>query len=219
MKQPRILVACEESQAVTIEFRKLGAEAFSCDILPCSGGHPEWHIQGNVIPLLYEEWDAIIAFPPCTHLCSSGARYWRDKQKNGKQETAIEFFKNIYNSNTKRIACENPSGILSTKWRKPDQYIHPFQFGDPYKKRTGLWLKLLPALKPTNIVNPTASWHSGSTRGGKKKDGTRTKNILPTASKRSSRDRSKTFPGIARAMAEQWYPIILKDANETQTQA
>jgi len=196
-------VACEESQAVTIAFRNKGHEAYSCDIEPCSGGHPEWHLQQDVIPLLDEKWDMIVAFPPCTHLSSSGAVYWKEKQKDGRQKKAIDFFMKIYNSPCDKIAIENPSGIMSTVFRRPDQYIHPCQFGDPYFKRTGLWLRNLPILKTTKIVEPLYHWHGGSTRGGIKKDGTRAKSKLP-ALKSGSVQRSKTFPGIAEAMADQW---------------
>ena len=201
----KILVACEESQAVTIELRRLGHEAYSCDIEPCSGGHPEWHIQGDVIPELKKKWDMIIAFPPCTHLSGAGAPSWKEKQADGRQQAAIDFVMEIYNSDCEKISIENPTGILNSKWRKPDQIINPFQFGDPYKKRTCLWLKGIPPLLHTDIVEPTAHWTSNSTRGGKLKDGTRRKSKLPIRKAWcSAKERSKTFPGIARAMAEQW---------------
>lgn len=199
----RVLVACEESQTVCKAFRAKGHEAYSCDILPSSGGHPEWHIQDDVLKHLDEGWDMMIAHPPCTHLASSGARYWKEKQKDGRQKRAIDFVKTLFKSRIEKIALENPSGILSTVWQKPNQYIHPYYFGEPFRKRTGLWLKNLPVLLTTNKVEPTASWHSGSTRGGKKKDGTRTPSKLP-ALKSGSFQRSKTFQGIADAMAEQW---------------
>lgn len=234
MIQPKdinILIACEESQAVVIEFRRLGFNAFSCDIQECSGGHPEWHIQGDVLCIIkpgcffktqdksmvfIDNWSCVIGFPPCTHLASSGAVYWKQKQEDGRQEQAIDFVMEIYNSNSK-VCIENPSGILSTIWRKPNQIINPFQFGDPYRKRTCLWVKGLPELKitPELLIEPIASWHSGSTRGGIKKDGTRTKSKLP-ALKSGSKSRSKTFPGIAKAMAEQWGAYLLKELTDKE---
>lgn len=208
-----ILIACEESQTVTIEFRKLGFEVYSCDLLPCSGGHPEWHLQQNVIPLLKEKWDMIIAFPPCTHLSVAGAQYWKQKQIDGRQQNAIDFFTAFVNAKCNRIAIENPVGIMSTKYRKPDQVFHPYQFGDPFKKRTCLWLKNLPALNYTNQVEPKAHWVSCSTRGGILRDGTRKKSALPVhKSWNSSKERSKTFPGIAKTMATQWGEFLRSEA-------
>ncbi|WP_206504702.1 hypothetical protein, partial [Bacillus sp. L75] len=132
----RILVACEESQAVTIELRALGHEAFSADIIDCSGGHPEWHIKGDVLPILNDGWDMIIAFPPCTHLSAAGAPSWKQKQADGRQQAALDFVYEIRVAMCDLIAIENPTGKLNTSWRKPDQIINPFQFGDPFKKRT-----------------------------------------------------------------------------------
>jgi len=201
----KILVACEESQAVTIELRKLGHEAYSCDIEPCSGGHPEWHIQNNVLPLLdgctyfytmdgvlhtelsQNHWDMIIAFPPCTHLAVSGARYFDKKKKDGRQQQGIDFFILFTNADCPRIAIENPIGIMSTNYRKPDQIIQPWQFGHGETKATCLWLKGLPVLTPTDIV-------SGREQRVWK---------MPPGPERAKM-RSKTFPGIAKAMAEQW---------------
>lgn len=183
----KILVACEESQAVTIELRKLGHEAYSCDIEPCSGGHPEWHLQQDVVPLLKEKWDMIIAFPPCTDLAVSGARWFKEKQKDGRQQASIDFFMLFANNPCKRIAIENPIGIMSTKWRKPDQIIQPWQFGHGETKATCLWLKNLPLLKPTNIVADREP---------------RIHRMAPGPER--ARLRSKTYPGIAKAMAEQW---------------
>lgn len=201
----KILVACEESQAVTIAFRKLGFEAFSCDIQECSGGHPEWHLQQDVTELLLQSWDLIIAFPPCTHLSSAGAPSWKQKQLDGRQQEGIDFFMRFVNANCKLVAVENPSGIMSSKYRKPDQIINPFQFGDAFRKRTCLWLKNLPVLKPTNIVVPKYHFTSNSTRGGVLKDGTRRKSNLPIFKPwDSGKQRSKTFQGIADAMADQW---------------
>lgn len=192
----RILVACEESQAVTIELRNLGHEAYSCDIIPCSGGHPEWHLQQDVIPLLKEKWDMIIAFPPCTHLASSGAKHFAQKRADGRQQQGINFFKMFTDVDCPRVAIENPVGIMSSEYRKPDQIIQPYQYGDPFEKRTCLWIKGLPELKPTNVTTPPPrqilssgktipQWYSNC--GGNR-----------------AKARSKTFPGIAKAMAEQW---------------
>ena len=203
----KILVACEESQAVTIELRKLGHEAYSCDILPCSGGHPEWHLQQDVIPLLNGKWDMVLAFPPCTYLTVTGNR-WFNVEKYGEKaikrmrdrEEAIKFFMMFANANCEKIAIENPVGIMSTVWRKPDQIIQPYEFGDPYEKRTCLWLKGLPKLEPTNIVEPPPrkQFKSGKTMATWYAD------AINLPKEERARLRSKTFPGIAKAMAEQW---------------
>lgn len=213
MKQPqdfKILIACEESQAVCIEFRKLGFEAYSCDLLPCSGGHPEWHLQQDVTVVLQKEWDMVIAFPPCTHLSAAGAVYWKQKQADGRQQEAMSFFMSIINSDCSKISVENPPGIMSSYFRKPDQIINPFQFGDPFTKRTCLWLKGLPNLVATNIIKPKFAWSTSSWRGGVKKDGTRTKNELRCLHNGSVK-RSKTFPGIAKAIATQWGSFLLSE--------
>jgi hypothetical protein len=219
----KILVACEESQAVTIELRKLGHEAYSNDVIDCSGGNPEWHLKMCALEAIKSrKWDMIIGFPPCTYLTNPGAQYlshpedlhlefW-DRRVNPKYQDrrnqmidAISFVKEIYNSDCDLIAIENPTGKLSTEWKKPDQIIHPFQFGDPFKKRTCLWLKGLPNLTDTNLVEPLYHYTSNSTRGGLLKDGTRKKSSLPIFKAwDSSKDRSKTFTGIAKAMADQW---------------
>ena len=239
-----ILVACEESQAVTIELRKLGHEAYSCDIIECSGGHPEWHIMQDVLQILNpsyipiwdgrttikgiefktcdgkehfisNKWDMIIAFPPCTHLAVSGARHFEKKRADGRQREGIEFFCQFLNAECDRIAIENPVGIISGDYipkyfpdlaenyglpRKPSQIIQPYEFGDPHKKTTCLWIKGLPNLTPTEVVDPklvsyvcksgkTVTFSEYMVRGF---EGDRAKH------------RSKTFPGIAKAMAEQW---------------
>ena len=165
----KILVACEESQAVTKELRKLGHEAYSCDLLPCSGGHPEWHLQQDVIPLLKEKWDMIIAFPPCTHLAVSGARYFEQKRKDGRQQQGIDFFMKFVNADCPRIAIENPIGIMSSIYRKPDQIIQPWMFGDKFTKSTCIWLKGLPKLEPTNIVEKGEFIEWTCKKTGKKK--------------------------------------------------
>lgn len=149
----KILVACEESQAVANEMRRLGHEAYSCDIEPCSGGHPEYHLQVDALELIKLKWDMILAFPPCTHLAVSGAKYFEQKRRDGRQQAAIEFFVRFANAECDKIAIENPVGIMSTYYRKPDQIIQPWQFGHGETKATCLWLKNLPKLRPTQIVN------------------------------------------------------------------
>lgn len=182
-----ILIACEESQAVTIAFRKLGIETYSCDTEPCSGGYPQWHLQEDVLPLLKENWDMIIAFPPCTHICSSGAKWFAEKIIDGRQQQGIDFFMQFANCKCRRVAIENPVGIMSTIYRKPNQIIQPWQFGHGETKATCLWLKNLPKLKATNIV-------SGRDNSNYK---------TPNNSDRA-KIRSKTYAGIAEAMAQQW---------------
>lgn len=201
----RVLVACEESQAVTIELRKLGHEAYSCDLQECSGGHPEWHIKGDALELLKMHWDMIIAFPPCTHLAVSGARHFAKKQADGRQQNAIDFFMRFVDADCPRIAVENPIGIMSSKHRKPDQIVHPFMFGDHARKATCLWLKGLPPLVVTEIVDP-GEIHKGGFSKGASADYARDENGKAIAwnDPRTAKIRSKTFPGIARAMAEQW---------------
>jgi len=196
----KILVACEESQTVCKAFRSKEHEAYSCDILPCSGGKPEWHLQEDVVPLLEKDWDIIIAFPPCTHLAVSGAAWFEQKRKDGRQQEGIDFFIKFANVKCEKVAIENPVGIMSSKWRKPDQIIQPYEFGEPFSKKTCLWLKGLPKLKPTKLVDKgervkfasgksMPKWYSDSFR-------------LPP--KERSIARSKTFQGIADAMADQW---------------
>jgi len=197
----KALVACEESQAVTKALRAADVEAYSCDILPCSGGHPEWHVQGDVTPLLEQEWDMIIAFPPCTHLANAGARWFEEKRKDGRQQEGIEFFKLFTNLKCPRVAIENPAGIMSTLWRQPDQIIYPYQFGDPVKKRTCLWLKGLPPLEPTNIVGVPERVRFASGRVMSKWYYDTFNHVT---GKKRAQLRSKTFPGIAAAMAQQW---------------
>jgi hypothetical protein len=191
----KILVSCEESQAVTIELRKLGHEAYSCDLLPCSGGHPEWHLQQDVIPLLKEKWDMIIAFPPCTHLAVSGAAWFEQKRKDGRQQQGINFFMQFTNLDCPRVAIENPVGIMSTYYRKPDQTIHPWQFGHPEQKATCLWLKGLPPLVGTCDV---------SVEMKRLPKCQRERNHYMSPGPERTKLRSKTYPGIAQAMATQW---------------
>lgn len=215
----KVLVACEESQEVCKAFRAKGHEAYSCDLQECSGGHPEWHYTGDVLPLLNGnvtfltdgggtavidgKWDLMIAHPPCTYLCVTGNK-WFDVEKYGDSArkrfvdryAAIVFFMEIALANVPKIAVENPIGIMSTAWRKSDQIIQPYMFGDPFEKKTALWLKGLPPLKPTNIVEPPPRQVLSSGR------------TLPlwysNCGGNRPKARSKTFPGIAKAMAEQW---------------
>ena len=228
-----VLVACEESQRVCISFRERGHNAFSCDIEPCSGGHPEWHIMQDVIPLLdgrcnFEtmdgiehsidgRWDMIIAHPPCTYLTVAANKLY-NIEKYGKKavkrledrEKAIEFFMAFVNADCERKAIENPIGVISTRYRKPDQIIQPYQFGHPVRKSTCLWLYNLPKLKPTNIVdfecihsNGKSGGYSGPSWIVKDENG----KILSYKDPRVAKARSKTYEGIAKAMAEQWSDI------------
>jgi len=142
----KILIACEESQVVCKAFRDKGHEAYSCDILPTSGDHPSWHIQCNIMTALKLDWDMMIAFPPCTHLAVSGARHFKQKIEDGRQQEGIDFFMKIVSAPIERIAVENPVGIMSSHYRKPDQIIQPYYFGDEFQKTTCLWLKNLTPL-------------------------------------------------------------------------
>lgn len=235
-----ILVACEESQRVCIELRSKGHNAFSCDIMECSGNHKEWHIKGDVLPLLNgfcdfitmdnakhklnKKWDMIIAFPPCTHLAVSGAAWFEKKRADGRQREAIEFFCSFLKADCEKIAIENPVNIISgdyiTKWFpdiaqkyglpiKPTQVIQPYMFGHEAKKTTCLWLKGLPALKPTNIVSPGEFYISPRGRkfsSGSYSDYARDESgkILSWNDPRTGKLRSKTFLGVAKAMSQQW---------------
>ena len=225
----KVLIACEESQRVCTEFRARGHEAYSCDIIDCSGGHPEWHIKQDVIPLLspidhgnnvdgiwfntvdgefysVDRWDLIIAHPPCTYLTVTGNRWYNEEKYGDKarqrkvfREEAVDFFMKFVNADCDKIAIENPIGIMSTRYQKPTQIVQPYFFGDAEKKSTCLWLKGLPQLKPTNMVEPVrikmpdgkyySPWHIETFN-------------LPKAERPKAR--SKTFPGFAKAMAEQW---------------
>ena len=215
----KILVACEESQAVAKELRKLGHDAYSCDIIKCSGGHPEWHILHDVLPLLNgrcsfytfdgkehhinDRWDMIIAFPPCTHLSSSGQwAYNKGKDINLKKD-GIDFFMQFVKADCDKIAIENPIGVMSSEYRKPDQIIQPWFFGDPFSKSTCLWLKGLDKLKQQNFIKPEEEyieWIDKKT--GKLKRQAKWMVGLPASER--AKIRSATFPGIAKAMAVQW---------------
>ena len=203
----KILVACEESQAVTIELRRLGHEAYSCDIEPCSGGHPEWRLQVDALELLKMQWDMIIAFPPCTYLTAAGAvRLYnrdhtiKDPERDGRGRKAAEFFYAILNADCPKIAVENPVPMKRYGLPPYSQVIEPYMFGHPWKKRTCLWLQGLPPLMATDIVLPEGLW-VGSTCANR--DPT-IYNRYKLHSNRDSKRRAKTFPGIAKAMAEQW---------------
>lgn len=195
----KVLVACEESQAVCKAFRALGHEAYSCDIQPCSGGHPEWHLQVDALEMLKLRWDLIIAHPPCTDLAVSGAAYFKEKQKNGRQQKAVEFFMRFVNADCGKIVVENPVCIMSTRYRKPDQIIQPYMFGHPEKKKTCLWLKGLPPLTSTHDVSEYMKTLP--------KNKQERLHYLPPSPERAKL-RSKTFPGIAAAMAEQWGRLL-----------
>lgn len=217
-----VLVACEESQRVTTEFRKLGHNAFSCDIQPCSGGHPEWHILGDVLPLINGKcefttmdgkqhkitgkWDLLIAHPPCTYMSAAGAcrMYPKagqiDHERFEKAMSAKAFFLQLLNANCERIAIENPRPLKCVDLPKETQHIQPYQFGEPYSKLTFLWLKGLPMLKSTEIItdyNPFVSCGTSRNKGNKDKAGASRKGG-------AAKSRSKTFEGIAKAMADQW---------------
>ncbi len=204
-----ILIACEESQAVTKEFRKLGLEAYSCDIDQCSGGRPEWHYRADVLPLLEEEWDIIIAFPPCDHLACSGNKHRAGKQKDGREQQGIDFFMKFANCKCPRVAIENPVGVMSTRWRKPDQYFNPFNFGDPYRKKTCIWVKGLPPLTLDFQDSELTEEQKGEvmvTKGGNRMP--KWYGELTPNNPDRKRIRSRTFPGIARAMARQWGELL-----------
>lgn len=202
----KILVGCEESQTVTIELRKLGHEAYSCDLLPCSGSHPEWHIQGDVFKAIEsKEWDLGIFHPECTRLTVTANKWYKPEFAHRfptihqDREKAVDFFMKLVNCGIPKIAIENPIGIMSTRFRKPDQIIQPYHFGDTERKSTCLWLFDLPKLVPTDIVEPEIIYHKSGRTDGKLHFETMK---LPKEERRKAR--SVTFPGIAKAMAEQW---------------
>lgn len=220
-----VLIACEESQRVCEAFRNKGHNTFSCDIIDCGGDHPEWHIKGDVLKVLnptdngivfstqddklheVPKWDLIIAHPPCTYLTVTGNRWFNEEKYGDKarerkklREEAVEFFMTLANAECDKIAIENPIGVMSTRWRKPNQIVQPYWFGDPFEKRTCLWLKGLPELKATDMVTPEErvkfksgksmpAWYTAAAN-------------LPKEER--SKIRSRTFPGFAKAMAEQW---------------
>lgn len=201
----KVLVACEESQAVCKAFRELGHEAYSCDIIDCSGGHPEWHIKGDALELLKLKWDLIIAHPPCTYLTKAGARWLHAGGTLNQKRYALgiearEFFMAFYNADCPKIAIENPVPASVFNLPEYSQVIQPYEFGHPYSKKTCLWLKGLEPLKPTQVIEDHVPFISSGTyskthdpryKGASRKGG-------------SAKSRSKTFPGIAKAMADQW---------------
>lgn len=213
----KILVACEESQAITKAFRDLGFEAYSCDLLPASGGYPDWHIQGDAIAEAYSgKYDMMIAHPPCTYLAVSGARWLynkdgsRNEERYKNQAEALEFVQQLMDAPVKHIAIENPISVISSHIRKPDQIVHPYMFGDKASKSTCLWLKNLPKLEPTNIVEKGefVEWIG---KNGKKKR--QAKWYLDTLEKAKTPEerrtlRSKTFQGMADAIADQWSKVL-----------
>ena len=205
----KILVACEESQTVTKALRALGHEAFSCDLEECSGGYPEWHIQNDALIEAYSgKYDMMIAHPPCTYLTVTGNKWmkpeFRDRfpDRPQQREDAVEFFIKLYNAPIDKIAIENPVGIMSTRFKKPTQYVHPYFFGDPHSKKTGFWLKGLDKLVKTNVVEPEMYTYKDG-----RKDPMWHVESMKLPPKERTKARSKTFPGIAQAMASQWAGI------------
>jgi hypothetical protein len=199
----QVLVACEESQIVTAALRAVGVEAYSCDIVPTTGTHPEWHMQRDVLELLDVAWDAIIAFPPCTHLAVSGARWFAEKRAAGLQQEAAAFFMAFATADCPRVAIENPVGVMSTLYRKPDQVIQPYQFGHTETKATCLWLRGLPRLRSTLNVYDEMMRLPIAERARI--------HYLPPTSDRAAL-RSKTYSGIAQAMAAQWGALLRGEA-------
>ncbi len=191
----KVLIACEFSGIVRDAFIAKGHDAWSCDLLPTEKEGP--HIQDDVLKHLKNGWDLMIAHPPCTHLAISGAVWFKYKQK--EQLEALEFIRYLLNTNINKIALENPVGVISTRIRKPDQIIQPYWFGHEAQKQTCLWLKNLPKLIPTNIVDRGKIW---VTKNGKKRGGAWTMCLPPSPDR--WKIRSRTFQGIAQAMAEQW---------------
>ena len=205
----KILIACEESQAVCKEFRLLGHEAYSCDIQDCSGDKPQWHIKADVIDQLNKGWDMMISFPPCTHLAVSGARHFTKKIADGRQKESIDFFMKFVNAPINKIVIENPIGIMSKLYRKPDQIIHPYYFGDPFSKSTCLWLKNVPKLvhqKENNLFYEKTHTQKGDFKEwiDKKSGKLKRQAMWYYEAFADGKTRSKTFPGIAKAMADQW---------------
>jgi hypothetical protein len=189
----RILIACEESQTVCKAFREKGFEAYSCDIQDCSGGHPEWHIKGDVLDVINDKWDMMIAHPPCTYISNMSNCRIKEPGRLELRIIGMKFFMDIVNVNIKYIAVENPRGLPEREYRKADQIIQPYNFGHPYSKATCLWLKNLPLLNKTSNLEPERKW-----------DGKRWRTWVDFHGSKNSKLRSVTFQGIAQAMADQW---------------
>ena len=212
----RVLVACEESQTVCCAFRKRGFEAYSCDIQECSGGHPEWHIKRDVTEVLGDDWDLVIAHPPCTYMSKAGARWMYPKAgcvSSARLEKAMkakEFFMMFYNLPNRFVAIENPLPLKIVGLPPPTQTVQPYEYGDPYSKRTLLWLKGLPPLRPTKVLTEYTPWMPSNTGGYSRGEGG-SRGIAHDA-----KTASKTFPGIANAMANQWGDFVIT-LNSTNT--
>lgn len=223
MEPMRVLVACEESQAITKAFRKRGVEAFSCDILPPSGGHPEWHIQGDAVATAYSGgWDLMIAHPPCTYLAVSGARWLynedgsRNEERWKNQAEALDFVKTLMDAPIEHIAIENPISVISSNIRKPDQIVHPWMFGDKASKATCLWLKNLDPIQPTDVVERGEFFEWVDKKSGKtKRQPMWYYKALSEAKTPEQRRtlRSKTFDGMANAIADQFINQIKSKDN------
>jgi hypothetical protein len=214
---PKVLIACEESQSTTIAFRKYGYEAYSCDIQDCSGGHPEWHIKGDAIKEAYSgKYQIIIAHPPCTYISRAGARWMHNSKGELNSERMVlalkakEFFMKLLNAPAPFIAVENPTPLKCVGLPNYTQVIQPYEYGHPYSKRTLLWLKNLPELKPTNIIKEYVPFLPSNT-GGKKRGQKATPKSI------SQKDSSKTFHGISEAMAIQWIRFIEDGIKEDTT--
>ena len=209
----KILIACEESQTITNLYREKGYEAYSCDILDCSGGNPQWHIKGDALTYAYSgEFDMMIAHPPCTYLAVSGARWMYNKDGSVNQERlsnqnkALDFVKKLMDAPIDKIAVENPISVRSSKIRKPDQIVHPYWFGDKASKSTCLWLKNLPLLTATNMVSKGEFFEWVDKKGKKKRQAQWYMDALKKSKTPEERRtlRSKTFEGMAKAITEQW---------------
>lgn len=219
----RVLIACEESQTVCKAFRKLGHEAYSCDLQACSGGHPEWHIIADVLTIIkggwfvtqagklvyIEKWDLMIAHPPCTYFSRAGIQFIHTQQgRIEKQREAFEFVKKIWAAPIELKALENPVGWLCTNWRRPSQKIHPWYFGDPEMKETCLWLNRLPRLQGLHEVALNINKYHPKPESYRIGSDGKMKNKYFMQRAGNAKNRSKTFPGIARAMAEQWGKLL-----------
>lgn len=216
----RILIACEESQTVCKAFRARGHEAYSCDIQECSGGEPDWHIMGDALDYANrDKWDLMIAHPPCTYLTNAGIGYFNEVkygekaiQRKKLRLEAAEFFMKLMNAPIPKVALENPVGWMNSYYRKPNQTIHPWFFGDPHMKRTCLWLRGLPRLNGSIYAEPPKPLSIQARRPGKHYSGGEVKYryFTDVKSSTSAKERSKTFPGIAAAMAAQWSEDLTK---------